>query len=430
LTTGYLDGPSGLELGGWVWDPARPGVRLRVEIVIDGVLLRRCTAFNYRPDLHDAGIGDGRHAWSVELPPSVFDGAPHTFEARTFPEGVPLGASPRRFQSRYTGSLDQIDNARITGTLRDESRPGGAALVAEVFGDSRYLGYAPANGRDGAFEIRLPAGFDARRVAKFELFARRGGTLPAATFEHKLPHRWWKGFRWKQQRHSFDTALGVPLPDFTGRYEITVRDYSWICPRVDLIDETGRYCGEPTNLAGCEHCYRKLGPRADWGSLLHHSGSVEQMRLQYREVLEKAELVHFPSTDAAQRIRRYAPGIQRAVIRETPAAMPPVRGATCGGQRCHVAFLGDARVLDACRWEATKRGDIPFEFVEPGHPEARTAFYANTSPDVDAAAVAMLIAAGHTHIVTFDLGACADHAHRVLPIHATPAQILDALCHA
>ena len=96
-----------------------------------------------------------------------------------------------------------------------------------------------------------------------------------------------------------------------------------------------------------------------------------------------------------------------------------------------MAFLGDPRILEDCRWEATKRGDVPIEFVEPGHPEAHTAFYANTSPDVDAAAVAMLIAAGHSRIVTFDLGACAAHAHLVLPVHATPAQILDALlCHA
>jgi len=429
LTTGYLDGPSGLELGGWVWDPARPGVRLRVEIVIDGVLLRRCTAFNYRADLQDAGIGDGRHAWSVELPPFVFDGTPHTLEARTFPDNVPLRASPLRFQSRYTGSLDQIgeDGRTIIGTLRDESRSS-APLVADVFGDSRYLGHAPANpSLGGAFEIRLPESFDFRRVAKFELFARHGGQIAAATVAQRPPSRWWKHFRWKPQRH-FDTAVGIRLQDFAGTYEVTVRDYSWICPRVDLVDETGRYCGEPTNIAGCEHCYRKLGPRVDWGGLLHHAGSVEEMRRQYREVLEKAELVHFPSSDAAERIRRYAPGIQRAVIQETPGSMPVPRTHRPGGHHV-VAFLGDKHVLDACRWEAAKRGGIGFEFVEPGHPDAHTAFYANTSPDVDAAAVAMLIAAGHARIVTFDLGACAAHAHVVLPIHSTPGQILDALCH-
>ena len=28
-------------------------------------------------------------------------------------------------------------------------------------------------------------------------------------------------------------------------YDVYVHDYAWICPRVTLIDGSGRYCGEP-----------------------------------------------------------------------------------------------------------------------------------------------------------------------------------------
>ncbi|MBK3732730.1 glycosyltransferase, partial [Azospirillum brasilense] len=49
--------------------------------------------------------------------------------------------------------------------------------------------------------------------------------------------------------------LGVP-------YDITVHDYGLICPRVNLVDGNGRYCGEP-DLAACERCTADPEARPD-----------------------------------------------------------------------------------------------------------------------------------------------------------------------
>ena len=39
-----------------------------------------------------------------------------------------------------------------------------------------------------------------------------------------------------------------------------IHDYSWICPRVTLINGTGRYCHEPV-VSECRSCVRKNGSR-------------------------------------------------------------------------------------------------------------------------------------------------------------------------
>jgi len=37
-----------------------------------------------------------------------------------------------------------------------------------------------------------------------------------------------------------DAVRALPVP-----YDVFVHDYAWVCPRITLIDGSGRYCGEP-----------------------------------------------------------------------------------------------------------------------------------------------------------------------------------------
>ena len=294
---GHLDPPRLWELIGWAWDPSRPGARLRVDLAVDGQPLRRVTASGFRPDLLDAGIGDGRHAFSLELPRRVFDGLEHTLSA-TVIEGEHLGASPMRFQSRYAGDIREVTAATVRGFLRDDARPDlpAGALVAEVHADGRFLGWARTVSADGEFEIRTVDGFDVTRVAYFELFAK-GCSQPIARFGKqpllRNPFRRW--------------FTGAPEP---AAREIRIKNYSWVCPRGDYIDETGHYCGEPSNIAACERCFRMLGPRPGWGGLLHRYGSVAELRADSRRILGKAAVVELPSREALERIARYIPEVR------------------------------------------------------------------------------------------------------------------------
>lgn len=68
---GRLDAIEGRRLFGWVWDRARPTERLLVRILLEGRMVVSGTADLPRIDLRRNGIGDGGHAFEVELPEAV-----------------------------------------------------------------------------------------------------------------------------------------------------------------------------------------------------------------------------------------------------------------------------------------------------------------------------------------------------------------------
>ncbi|MDU0338263.1 hypothetical protein [Bosea rubneri] len=68
---GRVDALDGNRLHGWIWDEARPEERLTVRLVRDGVAVQEVVADQSRVDLRRNGIGDGRHAFAMELDDSV-----------------------------------------------------------------------------------------------------------------------------------------------------------------------------------------------------------------------------------------------------------------------------------------------------------------------------------------------------------------------
>ena len=66
---GLVDNATEDRLYGWVFDAARPGHRLGVELRLGGERLARGTADLARPDLAQNGIGDGCHAFEFEVSP-------------------------------------------------------------------------------------------------------------------------------------------------------------------------------------------------------------------------------------------------------------------------------------------------------------------------------------------------------------------------
>lgn len=67
-TEGMIDVANPHRVGGWVWDPARPAVRLTVSIEVNRSLVATVTADAFRNDLVRAGKGDGRHSFEILLP--------------------------------------------------------------------------------------------------------------------------------------------------------------------------------------------------------------------------------------------------------------------------------------------------------------------------------------------------------------------------
>jgi len=79
---GCLDGIRNGVLRGWVWDPSRPHVQVALELLDGTARLASAEASEYRADLKQAGIGDGRHAFAIHLPDSLLDGQTHSLSVR------------------------------------------------------------------------------------------------------------------------------------------------------------------------------------------------------------------------------------------------------------------------------------------------------------------------------------------------------------
>ena len=156
-------------------------------------------------------------------------------------------------------------------------------------------------------------------------------------------------------------ALNVP-------YEIIVHDYAWICPRVTLIDGTGRYCGEPA-VSKCQACVRKNGSR------LAGSVSVPALRTRSAAWLGAARRVSAPSADTALRLRKYFPDLDIEVRPHRGLTVPATPAAVAArGEMLRVGLIGAIgghkgyRVLLDCARDAARRR-LPLEFVVIGFTE-------------------------------------------------------------
>ena len=68
---GRVDAIEGRRLFGWVWDCSHPKEHLLVRVLLDGRMVASGSADMARVDLRRNGIGDGSHAFEIELPEAV-----------------------------------------------------------------------------------------------------------------------------------------------------------------------------------------------------------------------------------------------------------------------------------------------------------------------------------------------------------------------
>jgi hypothetical protein len=74
---------------GWCWSPAHPRARLRVALLVDGVVVAAAVAARLRLDLVREGVRDGYHGFSLPLPSPM--PAATRIEARELASGAVFG---------------------------------------------------------------------------------------------------------------------------------------------------------------------------------------------------------------------------------------------------------------------------------------------------------------------------------------------------
>jgi len=153
--------------------------------------------------------------------------------------------------------------------------------------------------------------------------------------------------------------LGLP-------YDFVLHDYLAVCPRINLADTSGMYCGEP-DAAGCRRCL--LRRRSAFGA-----PEIGRWRADYGVLLAGAREVRVPDRDAAARLARYFPLLRNIVVRAHEAPPPqvarqpgprqpgPLRIATIGA----IGPIKGFDVLLAVAAEARSR-QLPLELTVIGY---------------------------------------------------------------
>ena len=156
--------------------------------------------------------------------------------------------------------------------------------------------------------------------------------------------------------------LGVP-------YDVSIHDYLFICPRVQLINNNGIFCGQPEEEV-CEACCNAKPLETEIeAAFTELGGTAADWRKFHAEQLRSARMVITPSSDAGRRIQRYQ-------TFENIRTLPHPEGGKLGilrpqGGRISVAVIGaigphkGSDLLFRCAKYA-KDNEIPITFVIVG----------------------------------------------------------------
>jgi len=97
---GTLDLVDENRIEGWAWDSSSANAHVRVTILDGQTVLGTAEAILFRPDLLDAHIGRGDHAFVFHLSSQLRDGKPHTIRAIIDGSNVELPGSPKHFTAK------------------------------------------------------------------------------------------------------------------------------------------------------------------------------------------------------------------------------------------------------------------------------------------------------------------------------------------
>jgi O-antigen biosynthesis protein len=145
-------------------------------------------------------------------------------------------------------------------------------------------------------------------------------------------------------------------------YDFTIHDYMAVCPRVNMIDATGTFCGN-SDIDVCESCVQSNGsPFGDVGAWFWRS--------TYARFLDGARRVFVPDEDVVMRLKPFLPDLH-VTVRPHPEAPPDTFGRPISrspGDPLRVAIIGatgvhkGSRQLLQCAEDAIRRS-LPIKFV-------------------------------------------------------------------
>jgi glycosyltransferase involved in cell wall biosynthesis len=107
----FVDEISDREISGWILSPEQPSRRCIVALKEGGQVLARAVASRFRDDLLAAGIGDGCHAFLLQMPRSLLDGREHWLEVVEEESGLLLTKEPLHWRAGLSPAQDSFSGA-------------------------------------------------------------------------------------------------------------------------------------------------------------------------------------------------------------------------------------------------------------------------------------------------------------------------------
>ena len=113
---GYVEIADRHSIAGWALQESHPDVPVRLEVVDNAVVIAEVLAKRYRPDLEAAGIGDGRHAFLLDLARPLDPCVEHEIIVRRAADGCELERCPVRIAPAL--SLGSTVSADLSAMLK------------------------------------------------------------------------------------------------------------------------------------------------------------------------------------------------------------------------------------------------------------------------------------------------------------------------
>jgi len=108
LLQGYIDEASSSRITGWVWNPQQPDSPITLDLADGDTRLARVMANQYRSDLRQTGIGDGRHAFAVPLGEELLPSARNVLHLRCAETGMEVPGSPVIIERSGVAATSQV----------------------------------------------------------------------------------------------------------------------------------------------------------------------------------------------------------------------------------------------------------------------------------------------------------------------------------
>jgi len=184
---------------GWAARGASDSQRLELELVVDGVVVARTVADEFRADVRAAGFGNGCFGFGLRVPESFFDGAPHQIEVREHASGTCLEGGPIPWIADGNTAAPSVPGTEERHLAQAVQAGSGAASVgqrSEAEESSIPSAEVSTGGRpdiDGCLDDSLPNGIfgwaarsrSSRAVVEVELLVDGEASVRAIANRHR-----------------------------------------------------------------------------------------------------------------------------------------------------------------------------------------------------------------------------------------------------